>query len=104
MKQRYRARSSSLFLLELIFAILFFSIASAVCVKIFAASHNMSLDAQAMNWAVSECSGLAEIVCTADSERTAALAVEKVYEDCENLSKGIFCDKNFEACEEADAA
>ena len=38
MKRKPTANPSSLFLLELIFAILFFSVASAVCVQIFVKS------------------------------------------------------------------
>jgi len=104
MKIRYRARSSSLFLLELIFAILFFSIASAVCVKIFAASHNMSRDAQAMNWAVGECSGIAEIVYNSSSEKAFAESAGKVYEDYAEGSDEVFFDEDFKACDKADAA
>ena len=35
MKMTHRPRTSSLFLLELIFSILFFSVASAICIQIF---------------------------------------------------------------------
>ena len=54
MKHRNRAKSSSLFLLELVLAILFFSLASAVCVQFFVKSHILSRDAQRLNHAVSE--------------------------------------------------
>ncbi len=49
MKHRNRAQSSSLFLLELILAILFFSLASAVCVQFFVKSHLLSRDARNLN-------------------------------------------------------
>ena len=45
MKRKPTANPSSLFLLELIFAILFFSVASAVCVQIFVKSHTLSTQA-----------------------------------------------------------
>lgn len=60
MKQRNQANSSGLFLLELILAILFFSVASAVCVQIFVKSHLLSKDARVLNFAVNEVSGAAE--------------------------------------------
>lgn len=67
MVHRSRARSSSLFLMELILAILFFSVASAVCVEFFVKSHLMSLDSEALTHAVNECSGAAEILCASES-------------------------------------
>ncbi len=67
MVHRSRARSSSLFLMELILAILFFSVASAVCVEFFVKAHLMSRDSETLTHAVNECSGAAEILCTADS-------------------------------------
>lgn len=72
MKQRNQANSSSLFLLELILAILFFSVASAVCVQIFVKSHLLSKDAQILNFAVNEVSNAAE-----------SLSPETVYYDSE---------------------
>lgn len=72
MNRRNRASSSHLFLLELIIAILFFSIASAACVQIFVRSHVLSQDAQALNMAVSECTGAAEIVRSCDDPGEAA--------------------------------
>lgn len=67
MVHRSRARSSSLFLMELILAILFFSVASAVCVEFFVKSHLMSRDSESLTHAVNECAGAAEIICTAES-------------------------------------
>lgn len=67
MVRRNRARASSLFLMELIIAILFFSVASAVCVQFFVKSHLLSNDSNALNHAVNECTGVAEILRTADS-------------------------------------
>lgn len=67
MIHRSRARSSSLFLMELILAILFFSVASAVCVEFFVKSHLMSRRSEELTHAVNECSSIAEIICTADS-------------------------------------
>ena len=71
MNKRNRAQASSLFLLELTLAILFFSIASAVCVQIFVKSRSMSLQAQELNAAVREVSSAAEII-RASKDRTEA--------------------------------
>lgn len=67
MIRKNRPRSSSLFLMELILAILFFSIASAVCVQFFVKSHLLSRDSNALNHAVNECANIAEVLDTADS-------------------------------------
>ncbi|MDO4176124.1 MAG: hypothetical protein Q4D99_01435 [Bacillota bacterium] len=108
MKKRNRARSSSLFLLELIIAILFFSIASAVCVQFFVKSHSMSQESQDMNFAVSECSSIAEIVQTSDSQKDAVTEVRNLYPDAKiTESEGlvtcsIYFDRNFNPCDSFD--
>ena len=71
--------------MELILAILFFSVASAVCVQFFVRSHLLSRDSNALNHAVSECSGIAEAVCTADSAEEAAALLQMLYPDCEKV-------------------
>lgn len=81
MKHRNRAKSSSLFLLELILAILFFSLASAVCVQFFVKSHILSRDAQSLDHAVNECSGIAEIINTSDGTEEALDMITEVYSD-----------------------
>lgn len=51
---------STLFLMELILAILFFSIASAVCVQMFVKSHLLSKESRELNHAVIWCESMAE--------------------------------------------
>lgn len=74
MTRRNRARSSSLFLMELIIAIFFFSAASAVCIQFFVKSHLLSRDSNTLNHAVNECASTAELIDTSDG-----------IEDCLNL-------------------
>ncbi|MCQ2546288.1 MAG: hypothetical protein MJ161_01915 [Clostridia bacterium] len=108
MKKRNRARSSSLFLLELIIAILFFSIASAVCVQFFVKSHSMSQASQDLNFAVSECISIAETVQTSDSEKAAVSEVKKAYPDAkitesDNFTTcSIYFDRNYNPCDSFD--
>ena len=52
MRQPRTHSGSSLFLMELILAILFFSVASAVCVQLFARAHTASEQSAALNRAV----------------------------------------------------
>lgn len=58
---RKPAKRSSFFLLELIIAILFFSLASAVCVRFFIKSHTMSQNTRELNMSINEVSGCAEL-------------------------------------------
>ena len=57
------AKRSSLFLLELIIAILFFSLTSAVCVQIFVRAHLISRQTQELNTALEKVSGSAAGRC-----------------------------------------
>lgn len=60
-------RRSSLFLVELIIAILFFSLASTVCVRIFVKSHTLEQESKCLNYAVSAASSVAEIFRNQDN-------------------------------------
>lgn len=86
MIQKSKAQSSSLFLMEIILAILFFSITSAVCVQIFVKSHLMSQESQALTQAVNECSAVAEICKTSADAKSALELIAKVYPDANSGS------------------
>lgn len=60
MKQSRTHSGSSLFLMELILAILFFSVASAVCVQLFARAHTASEQSAALNRSVLAAESAAE--------------------------------------------
>lgn len=79
--QRYN-NTSSLFLLELILAVLFFSVASALCIQIFTKAHLMSQDARDLNFAVNEVSSMAEQMSD-DSLQDAAAYYDSSYASCE---------------------
>ncbi|MFW5677206.1 MAG: hypothetical protein ACOCNL_13240 [Acetivibrio ethanolgignens] len=81
MIRRNRTQSSSLFLMELILAILFFSIASAICVQFFVKSHLLSKESQILTQSVNECSSIAEICKTCDSISSAQELIMEEYSD-----------------------
>ncbi len=81
MKNRKRVGSPLLFLLELVFSILFFSLASAVCVGLFAQSHERSRQARELNLAVNTVSSAAELVTASDSLEQLQLLMEAEYAD-----------------------
>lgn len=82
MKYQRHNNTSSLFLLELILAVLFFSVASAPCIQIFTKAHLMSQDARDLNFAVNEVSSMAEQMPD-DSLQDAAAYYDSSYASCE---------------------
>lgn len=101
MKHRKRSKVTDLFLLELILAILFFAIASAVCVRIFVKAHSLSEEAQISTWAVTECAGFAEIICASDDPDEALSVIRDEYPEYADGS--IYYDKDFRSCKKSDA-
>ena len=82
MKYQRHNNISSLFLLELILAVLFFSVASALCIQIFTKAHLMSQDARDLNFAVNEVRSMAEQMPD-DSLQDAAAYYDSSYASCE---------------------
>ena len=82
MKYQRHNNTSSLFLLELILAVLFFSVASALCIQIFTKAHLMSQDARDLNFAVNEVSSMAEQMPD-ESLQDAASYYDSSYASCE---------------------
>lgn len=79
MIHRNRTQASSLFLLEFILAILFFSIASAVCLQLFTKAHTFSRDAQKLHLAVGECGNAAELFRACGSVEEAKALIAEQY-------------------------
>lgn len=65
MRERQNTRSS-LFLIELILAILFFSLASAVCIQVFVKAHFMSQSARELTLGSGYASSAAEVLAHTD--------------------------------------
>lgn len=86
MKYQRHNNISSLFLLELILAVLFFSVASALCIQIFTKAHLMSQDARDLNFAVNEVSSMAEQMSDGTLQDAAA-----------------YYDSSYASCKKADA-
>ena len=86
MKYQRHNNTSSLFLMELILAVLFFSVASALCIQIFTKAHLMSQDARDLNFAVNEVSSMAEQMSDGTLQDAAA-----------------YYDSSYASCEKADA-
>ena len=102
MNSSHRAKSSSLFLLELILAILFFSIASAVCVQIFVKSHLLNMQAQSLNMAVMECTDMAELMTGPKDTGDILYLVHSLYPDAvigeDDSSVNIYYNREMQTC------
>ena len=93
------AKRSSLFLLELIIAILFFSLTSAVCVQIFVRAHLISRQTQELNTALEKVSGFSEVFLAGDSF-SALLPEDASGSDNGDRSAEelVFCDTKGQRC------
>lgn len=101
---RYKTNTrSSLFLMELIIAILFFSLASAVCLRMFTKSHQLSTEAATQNHAVNQTGNVTELMRYDLTHETHMLADE--YPDAKITDtfgeSYIYYDGNWKPCEKA---
>jgi hypothetical protein len=89
---------SSLFLTELVIAILFFAVAATVCLQIIVRSHILTRDSKELNTAVSACSSISELVSGAGSFEDACRLIQEVFptaeEEPEETSFTLYYDKN----------
>ena len=110
MKYQRHNNISSLFLLELILAVLFFSVASALCIQIFTKAHLMSQDARDLNFAVNEVSSMAEQISSgtlhsdtaASSDDTASDPSTQMPDDSLQDAAAYY-DSSYASCKKADA-
>lgn len=117
MKYQRHNNTSSLFLLELILAVLFFSVASALCIQIFTKAHLMSQDARDLNFAVNEVSSMAEQISAgtlhpdtaASSDDTAASSGDTASDPSTQMpddslqDAAAYYDSSYASCKKADA-
>ena len=94
---------TALFLMELIIVILFFSLASAVCMQLFAQSHLISKETRELNHAVSIATSYAEVMRGTDGSMESILEAfpEAVAQD--NYFE-VFYDAHFQVCDPDAAA
>ena len=86
--KNYRTHKSSLFLIELILAITFFSLASAICLQLFVKSHLLSQETTQLNIGINLASSAAEIF-------------HQSYGDINSYTE--FYDENGVSCQKSDA-
>ena len=90
---------SSLFLMEMIVTILFFSLAAAVCVKCFVSAHMMGKETYELNHAIAIATGYAEVMRGTDGDIDSIQAVypDSVKGDGSYLM--LFYDSEFNPCD-----
>ncbi len=94
---------SSLFLMEMIITLLFFSIASAVCVQLFAKAHTLSRQAEDLNFAVAVSQNFAEVMRGTDGTMDSLL---EHFPDAEQTGSDTliqYYNADFSPCTETDA-
>lgn len=103
--KREPAKRSSLFLMELIIAILFFCLASMVCVQIFVKARLISRQAQEMGCAVEKVSGFTELFLSGkDFTEQIRLVTEGMAEIRDTSDIRIYYDARWQVCEAEDAS
>ncbi len=81
MNRRTSARGSSLFLIELIISILFFAVASSVCVQFFVKARLMSREASQLEEAISACTTASETISSGTSLEDISDRLKAIYPD-----------------------
>lgn len=94
---------SCLFLMEMIIAILFFSLVSAVCLQVFTKAHLLSEDASDLSAAVVQTESVAELLKHSESSGNASFA-ELLKNEYSNYAKeesiySVYFDENWNNCE-----
>ena len=90
---------TSLFLMEVIITILFFSISGAVCVQFFVKAHTIGIQTKELNHAVTAAQGFAEVMRGTDGSIDSILAVYPDAVQGNDTFFEVFYDKDFLPCE-----
>lgn len=94
---------SSLFLMEMIVTLLFFSIASAICVQLFAQAHILSRQAKELNAAVAISQSFVEVMRGTDGSID---SIWTQFMDADRISDhelSQYYDSDFQICNKSDA-
>ena len=94
----------SLILMELMAAILFFSLASAICIQLFAKAHIMSRDASMESSAVIHVQTVAELMLADGAHISENLKTRYPQMTVKDKTSTIYFNKDWDECGEKDAA
>lgn len=96
---QYSKSKTSLFLMELIITILLFSVCSAVCMKLFAASNLLSKQTKELNNAVACAQGYVEVMRGTSGDFNDIVAIYKNAVVIDETTFEVFYDGDFNPCE-----
>lgn len=94
---------TSLFLMEMIVTVLFFSLASAVCVQCFVNAHVMGRETQELNHAVAIATGYAEVMRGTDGDIDSIIAIYPEAIKGDDSFFEVFYGEDFLPCEAENA-
>ncbi len=93
----------NIFLIELLIAVMFLSVYSAVCLKLFSAAHMASLESKRLNKAAVLCASAAEVYKSFGGNKSqTADTLGGNYDTKEDTLK-VYLDKEFNNCDEQNA-
>ncbi|MBR4720002.1 MAG: hypothetical protein IKP31_07160 [Lachnospiraceae bacterium] len=95
---------TSLFLMEMIVTVLFFSLASAVCVQCFVNAHVIGRETQELNHAVALATGYAEVMRGTDGDIDSIIAIYPEAVKGDDSFFEVFYDENFIPCDSDSAS
>ena len=99
MKSKFKQSKSSLFLMEMIITVLFFSIASAVCVQCFVKAHIISQETIELNNSVALATEYAEAMRGTDGSIDSILEVFPEAVKGDNSYFQLYYDADFNPCD-----
>lgn len=101
MKKQLSSRSG-LLLMEIMTAILSFSIVSAICLQIFVKAHNLAQDTQELDMAVRQSESVAVILSQTDRPMK---RIQEIYPGSKTSEEhaSVYFDKDFQSCKSSDS-
>ena len=101
--KKYRHSKSSLFLLEIMLNILFFTVLVTICLQLFFKAHHLSTDTAILHKTATTCNSIAEVYQSAGNGEEMIL---NIYPKSIILNNTIilYFDRNFTACAEFESA
>ena len=97
MKQASSSSRSGLLLMEIIIAIMFFSLSSAICLQLFVKAHNLGQDTRELDMAVRQTSSAADILSESEHPWD---TLSELYPDSDigSPESHIYFDREFQPC------
>lgn len=98
----YRHSKASLFLMEIMLNILFFTVLATICLQLFVKAHNLSDSTTILHRATATCTSIAEVYQCSSNGREMIL---QIFPEALDLNQNIFIyfDDQFTACTEKDS-